>query len=237
MIQHEVIIPFSNEWWSYNIITILIIITTILIGKKTSFTTQRNITLGIAIFFILEFLIMDWYHLYINTWSIKDSLPLHLCGIMWFVTIYMLLFKKQWAFEMMLFIGMPGGLHSLLTPELTHGNSILHKVDFFIGHGGLVLAPFYAIFVLNMWPRNKSWIISFFKLQILVFFVGLFNFFFDSNYMYLAYPPIADHPLIPNENSFFGRWPYYIIIFEFAVFMHALIINYLLFLTKKAFKL
>ena len=40
----------------------------------------------------------------------------------------------QWAFEMMLFIGMPGGFHSLLTPELTHGDSLLHKIDFFTAY-------------------------------------------------------------------------------------------------------
>ena len=61
---------------------------------------------------------------------------------MWFVTIYLFLTKSQWAFELMLFIGMPGGIHSLLTPELTHGVTLLDKIDYFLAHGGLVLAPF-----------------------------------------------------------------------------------------------
>ena len=80
-----------------------------------------------------------------KTWSLEHSLPLHLCGLMWFMCIYLFITKKQWVFEMILFIGMPGGIHSLLTPELPHGADLLHKVDFFIGHGGLILAPFYAI--------------------------------------------------------------------------------------------
>ena len=50
---------------------------------------------------------------------------------MWLVAIYMLITKQQWAFELLLFIGMPGGIHSLLTPELTHGDSLIHKADFF----------------------------------------------------------------------------------------------------------
>ena len=151
---------------------------------------------------------------------------------MWFISIYMLLTKKQWAFEMVLFIGMPGGLHSLLTPELTHGDSLIHKIDFFIGHGGLILAPFYGIYVLNMWPRKSSWWQSFIRLQILVIIAAVANYLFDSNYMYLSYPPIADNPLIPSENSFFGKWPYYIAIFEIAILIHTILI-YLPFWIKK----
>ena len=43
--------------------------------------------------------------------------------------------------------------------------------------------------------------------------------------MYLNYPPIADNPLIPSEEILFGKWPYYIVIFELAVIGHAAIIN------------
>jgi len=225
MIPHEVIPPFSIEWWMYNIVTLLLIISPILIGKKMSINNEKKLTIGIAYLFIFEFFLIDFYNFYLGLWSLQDSLPLHLCGIMWFVAIYMLITKKQWAFEILLFIGMPGGIHSLLTPELTHGDSLIHKIDFFLAHGGLILAPFYAIFVLKMWPRKSSWLFSFFKLQILVITVGILNYFLESNYMYLSKPPIADNPLIPDKSSFFGAWPYYIVIFEIAVFAHAFIIN------------
>ena len=225
MITHKLIPPFSIEWWVYNVITFFLIVITIWIGDKLSSKNEKTLTLGIACLFIFEFFFMDFYNIYIGMWSLQDSLPLHLCGIMWFFAIYMLITKKQWAFELLLFIGMPGGIHSLLTPELTHGVSLIHKIDFFLAHGGLILAPFYAIFVLKMWPRKSSWIFSFLKLQLLVITVGALNYLLESNYMYLAKPPIANNPLIPNENSFFGQWPYYIIIFEIAVLLHAFLIN------------
>ena len=225
MIEHKIIPPFSLEWFIYNIISIITILSIVYIGKNLSIKNKNKLTTAIAVLFIFEFFFMDWYHFYTGVWSVQDSLPLHLCGIMWFVSIYMFLTKKQWAFEMMLFIGMPGGVHSLLTPELTHGDSLLHKIDFFIGHAGLVLAPFYAICVLNMWPRKSAWWKSFIKLQVLVLIAILANYLFASNYMYLSYPPIANNPLIPPESSFFGQWPYYILIFEVAVLLHALLIN------------
>ena len=225
IIKHEIIEIFSAEWWIYNLITISLIIGIIWVGKNLSVKNKNRLTLGIASIFIFEFFFMEIWHLSTGVWTITDSLPLHLCGIMWFIAIYMFLSKKQWSFEMLLFIGMPGGVHSLLTPELTHGADMLHKIDFFIGHGGLVLAPFYAIFVLNMWPRKLAWIHSFLKLQVLVLIAGMCNYLCKANYMYLTHPPIANNPLIPPESSFFGEWPYYILIFEIAVLMHAIIIN------------
>ncbi|MBE37271.1 MAG: TIGR02206 family membrane protein [Flavobacteriales bacterium] len=225
MMEHKIIPPFSNEWYIYNLITIFVIVGIIFFSKSISSTHKNRLSLIIAGLFICEFLFMDIYHIYTGLWSMQDSMPLHLCSIMWFVCIYLFLTHKQWAFEMILFIGMPGGIHSLLTPELTHGDSFLHKIDFFVGHGGLVLAPFYAIFVMKMWPRKNAWWKSFLKLQILVLIVGIINYLLGSNYMYLAYPPIANNPLIPSAESFFGQWPYYILIFELAVLMHAIIIN------------
>ena len=166
MIPHETIPPLSTEWWIYNILTTLSIITIIYLGKRLSIKNKNQLTVSLAIIFIIEFFVMEGIHIYHGIWSLQDSLPIHLCSIMWFFAIYMFLFQKQWTFEILLFIGLPGGIHSLLTPELTHGGDLLHKIDFFIAHGGLVLAPFYAIFVLGMWPRKSAWITSFFRLQL-----------------------------------------------------------------------
>ena len=235
MIEHKIIPPFSNEWYLYNLFTIFLIFLIIFVGRSISDVHKKQLTLIITGVFIFEFIFMEVYHIYTGVWSLQDSLPLHLCSIMWFLCIYLLITKKKWAFEMVLFIGMPGGIHSLLTPELTHGDSLLHKIDFFIGHGGLILVPFYAIFVMKMWPRKNAWWQSFLKLQLLVLIVGLFNYMLGSNYMYLTHTPIADNPLIPSNESFFGQWPYYILIFELAVLGHAILIN-ISFLIKKKIK-
>ena len=225
MITHELIEPFSNEWWSFNIITIISIIFLILWAKSLK---QKNINIlsnSLAILFISKFILIHTYKISNNMWYIQDSLPLHLCSLMWFVTIYLLLTKKQWAFEMMLFIGMPGGVHSLLTPELTNGSDLINKIDFFVGHGGLVLAPFYCLFVLGMKPRHNGWYMSFLKIQILAMLVFIINLLTDANYMYLISPPIANNPLVPSSEKMFGQWPYYIFIFEVFILIHAFIIN------------
>ena len=168
---------------------------------------------------------MEIFHYNKGFWFIEDSLPLHMCAIMWFVTIYLFISKSQWAFELMLFIGMPGGIHSLLTPELTHGTTLLDKIDYFLAHGGLVMAPFYAIFVLNMWPRKNAVWRAFLIINVIALAVGIVNWVVDANYMYLASRPIVDNPLIPPPSIIFGQWPYYILIFQLALLGHALVVN------------
>lgn len=225
MIEHHVIVPFSNEWVVFNVLTIITMILVILIARKANESWKNKITLGLSVLFIIEFVGMEVFHISKGLWFVEDSLPLHMCAIMWFVTIYLFLTKSQWAFELMLFIGMPGGIHSLLTPELTHGVTLLNKIDYFLAHGGLVLAPFYAIFVMDMWPRKNGIWRAFFIVNLIALFVGLINWLVGSNYMYLAKRPIVDNPLIPPESTFLGIWPFYIIIFQVALLLHALAVN------------
>ena len=234
MIPHEIITPFSLEWWIFNTINVIVIYFILIAAKQISKKSQAILTKSLAIIFISEFFIMDWLHMFNGIWTVKDSLPLHLCSIMWFLSIYFFLLKKQWAFEMLLFIGMPGAVHSLLTPELTHGGDLLHKIDFFIGHGGLILAPLYGVYAFEMWPKKNGWWKTFLKLQIIVLCVFFANYLFDSNYMYLSYPPIANNPLIPRGDSFFADWPYYILIFEIAILIHVICINFICSKIKKS---
>ena len=136
MIEHHVITPFTTEWIIYNSFTLTLILLVILYGRWLHDNGKRYLTLGLSILFVIEFVGMEIFHFNKGFWFIEDSLPLHMCAIMWFVTIYLFISKSQWAFELMLFIGMPGGIHSLLTPELTHGITLLDKIDYFLAHGG-----------------------------------------------------------------------------------------------------
>jgi hypothetical protein len=70
MIPHEVITPFSVEWWVYNVVTCFLIFITIWIGKNLAKKNENTLTLGIAYLFIFEFFFMDLYNIYIGLWSI-----------------------------------------------------------------------------------------------------------------------------------------------------------------------
>jgi hypothetical integral membrane protein (TIGR02206 family) len=171
-----------------------------------------------GVFIALESVLIQFYYLKVGVWTAQDSLPFHLCRLMWFNSIIVLLNRNQMAFELLLFVGMIGGLHSMLTPEFTHGTDPVLMFDYFIVHGGLIAIPLYCIFVLGMKPRKKAWFKSFLYLQIFVICVGLIDYLLGANYMYLAVKPNVENPFL------IGDWPFYIIGLELATLLHAFLV-------------
>jgi len=228
MNAHAVILPFSEEWIFWNSITFVFIGFLIFIGKKLDNKSQLKFAKFLAIFFALEFVAIQSYYVHQGIWMVQESLPFHLCRLMWFAAMITLLTRHQIAFELLLFVGMAGGLHSLLTPELTHGVDFILLVDYFLVHGGLIAVPLYCVFIFGMRPRRMAWLKAFFYLQIPVAAVAIIDFILGANYMYLVTKPSV-------ENLFLiGDWPYYIIGLELATLLHAFIV-YLPFYFKKEF--
>ena len=226
--SHVVITPFGDEWFFWNILTLIFILLLVLIPRNQSEKFKSKFTKSFALLMVFEYILIQSYFVYEGIWTLQDSLPFHLCRLMLFNTTFLLLTRNQIAFELLLFIGMVGGFHSLMTPELTHGSNLFLLIDFFLVHGGLVAAPIYCIFVLGMRPRKNAWLKSFFYLQFFVVTVAIIDHLLGANYMYLAEKPIANNPFL------IGDWPYYIIGLELATLLHAFVV-YIPFYLKKSF--
>lgn len=226
--DHVVISPFGVEWFFWNILTLFFISLLVLIPRNKSDKFKSNFTTFFALLMAFEYLFIQSYFVYKGIWTPQDSLPFHLCRLMLFNTIILLFKRNQIAFELLLFIGMVGGFHSLMTPELTHGSDLVLLIDYFLVHGGLVAAPLYCIFVLGMRPRKMAWLKSFFYLQFFVVIVAIIDYVLGANYMYLAVKPVVNNPFL------IGDWPYYIIGLELATLLHAFIV-YIPFYLKKSF--
>lgn len=226
--DHVVISPFGVEWFFWNILTLFFISLLVLIPRNKSDKFKSNFTTFFALLMAFEYLFIQSYFVYKGLWTPQDSLPFHLCRLMLFNTIILLFTRNQIAFELLLFIGMVGGFHSLMTPELTHGSDLVLLIDYFLVHGGLVAAPLYCIFVLGMRPRKMAWLKSFFYLQFFVVIVAIIDYVLGANYMYLAVKPVVNNPFL------IGDWPYYIIGLELATLLHAFLV-YIPFYLKKSF--
>ena len=226
--DHVVISPFGVEWFFWNILTLFFILLVVLIPRNQSYKFKSNCTTFFALLMTFEYIFIQSYFVYKGIWTAQDSLPFHLCRLMLFNTIILLFSRNQIAFELLLFIGMVGGLHSLMTPELTHGSDLVLLIDYFLVHGGLVAAPLYCIFVLGMRPRKMAWLKSFFYLQFFVVVVAIIDYLLGANYMYLAVKPEVNNPFL------IGDWPYYIIGLELATLLHAFLV-YIPFYLKKSF--
>lgn len=226
--DHVVISPFGFEWFFWNTLTLFFILLIVLVPLNKSDKFKSNFTTFFALLMAFEYLFIQSYFVYKGIWTPQDSLPFHLCRLMLFNTIILLFTRNQIAFELLLFIGMVGGFHSLMTPELTHGSDLVLLIDYFLVHGGLVAAPLYCIFVLGMRPRKMAWLKSFFYLQFFVVSVAIIDYLLGANYMYLAVKPEVNNPFL------IGDWPYYIIGLEMATLLHAFLV-YVPFYIKKSF--
>ena len=228
MNDHPIMLPFSEEWIIWNSITLLFIVFVIFIAKKSDRKFQSKLARYLAILVAVEFVGVQTYYIYHGIWTPQGSLPFHLCRLMWFNAMIVLFTRNQIAFELLLFVGMIGGLHSLLTPGFTHGVDVILLIDYFLVHGGLIAIPLYCVFVLGMRPRKMAWLKAFVYLQIFVVSVAIIDFLLGANYMYLA--------VKPNVENFFliGDWPYYILGMELAILLHAFLV-YLPFYFKKSF--
>ena len=219
MNEHVVMLPFTEEWIIWNGITTFFIVLILAVTRNAEPNFKKKLALLIGISIALEFIFIQYYYVQHGVWTAQDSLPFHLCRLMWFNSLIVILTRNQLAFELLLFVGMIGGMHSMITPEFTHGTDPILMFDYFFVHGGLIAIPLYCVFILGMRPRKWACFKSFLYLQIFVFFVGLVDYLLGANYMYLAVKPKVENPFL------IGDWPYYIIGLELATLLHAFLVQ------------
>tara|TARA_B100001750_G_scaffold227714_1_gene221582 strand:+ start:1254 stop:1940 length:687 start_codon:yes stop_codon:yes gene_type:complete len=222
--QHLTIEPLSSAWYMGLAISIASAILLYYILSKKNINTDKKT--GCILFGI--FLFNQLYLIFTSSWTLQESIPLHLCNLSYIMSCLLLIYKKQFYFEWVLYFGIASGINAILTPELTHGTDIWKFSYFYISHTLLIILPFIMIKYYNFFPRQNSWLKFFIIINALVPFIYSINVFLNSNYMYLNQKPEANNPFL------IGEWPWYILGLEFVVFIFLLIIYMpFVFLNKK----
>lgn len=219
MIDHFVIQPLSSIWWIGILSSVLFIFLSIRLLKNKSAIVKSNFARGLSVAFILTYVISNTIAIYNGWWNLQDNLPLHLCRISFFISMVVLLTRKQWMYEWVLFLAIPSGIHSMLTPEMTKGISTWFYFDYYFVHAGLILAPLYLTIVMGMKSRADAWWKTILRLQIPVAIILPLNFLLESNYIYLRHKPLVDNPFL------IGEWPIYIVFLELIMLVHVFVIH------------
>ena len=219
MIEHFLIEPLSYAWCIGILCSSLFIFSAIYFLKNRSYIILDRFSIILSFSFLVAYIITNLIAIYNSTWSFHDNLPLHLCRVSFLICIVVLIKKKQWMYEWVLFLAIPSGIHAILTPEMTKGVSAWFYFDFYFIHSSLILVPLYLTLIKGMRPRINSWWRTVLRLQILVVIVFPLNFLIDSNYMYLREKPLANNPFL------IGDWPIYIIFLEIVMIIHVFIIH------------
>ncbi len=222
--EHSIIEPLSVEWYTGILVSFVFsfVLYFLLSNKKL------NIDKTFGYFLFCLFLFNQIYLIMTGSWSVKESIPIHLCNISYIMSCLLLLSKKQFYFEWVLYFGVASGINAILTPELTHGSDFWKYSYFYISHALLVILPFIMMKKYNFFPRKNSWFKFFCLINLMAPFIYIINNLLQSNYMYLNSKPKAENPFL------IGDWPWYILGLEFVIFVFLLII-YLpfVFLNKK----
>lgn len=162
-------------------------------------------------------------------WSLHRSLPLHFCGInIWLVALNCF-WRNRMVYTFTAFLGTIGGLHAILTPQLTVGDAFPILIHYYINHAALVVVPIIMTKVYGMRFPKWGWVTAY-GLAALVstVMVGVnhcLNTYCPSdavaNYMYMTEPPVADNPFVFRE----WAWPWYILPLHAALILHLVVIN------------
>tara|TARA_A100001015_G_scaffold182614_1_gene203249 strand:+ start:1798 stop:2487 length:690 start_codon:yes stop_codon:yes gene_type:complete len=213
MPENHVIEFLSSEWIRNTSFTVLIILLYLLIGKFLKTNDKLKFAKIISIILIITTLTGHSRNIINGYWNISENLPLQLCGISNLIGCFILFIpKNKTLFEFFYYTGIIGAIQAFLTPQINNFDGTNYEyVEYYISHGGILLLPIYMINNLGYKLRKFSWLKVLIYLNILLIFIMPLNFKINSNYMYLAYPPNVDNPLI------IGEWPYYIMYWEIII--------------------
>ena len=211
--ENYVIEFFSSEWIVNTLVSLVIILTLLFIGKILSYNQRLFLAKTIAILLIISTITEHTRNIMNGYWNISENLPLHLCGISNLIACFILFTKKNKVlFEFLFYAGIIGGIQAFLTPQINNfDGSFFEYFSYHFSHGSIIFLPIFMYLHLNYEISKFSWLRVVLYLNIVLAFVMPLNFQIDSNYMYLAYPPNVNNPLI------LGEWPYYIFYWEFII--------------------
>ncbi len=224
------VIPLLSTVWYWGIALSALYVGGILYARRFLGTaTQKQIPQLLGTILLCTFFAAQAYYWFVSDISSKDNaLPLQLCDISQLICVYALLRKNQLAFEFALLLGMPAAMHSIATPEMTHGYGAYLLFDYYFSHSTQILAPLLLLFYCGMRPGVHSWWRVFLVVNAIIVVVFAIDLLIDANYIYLMEKPSVDNPLL------IGPWPWYIIGVELAGLIHILLF-YLIFRKAKVF--
>jgi len=162
------------------------------------------------------------WNIAIGEWTIQTHLPFHLCSVLVWTSLIMLLTKNYYIYEFAYFLGIAGASQALLTPEAgIYGFPHYRVFQTMVAHGSIVTAAIFMTVVEGYRPHWSSLKRVFLWTNIYMLVVTGINVFIGSNYLYTLHKPDS-----ASLMDLLGPWPWYLL----AVEMVALVFCCLLYL-------
>lgn len=215
-------------------IFLLIFIITLLIIFKNKLINNRKLDMyirySIAIIsfsFLALYYILNWHYYGFN----PNTIPLHICFISNILCIILCFNKSKKLCNLLFFIGILGGLASLLLPDLSLSYEYFRYYQFYICHISIIFIPLYFYIVYDYNPRFIDCIKSFVLLQLIGIPIGIFNEIYKTNYMFISFTSnfAAKNNILEN----LGNGPYYILYLELLTFLALILWYFIIYIVSK----
>ena len=138
--------------------------------------------------------------------DLATALPLQLCDAAIFIAAFALLLRRQLLVELTYFWGLAGTIQALITPDLPQHFPSFPFFQYYLAHGGIVIAAVFLVVGLHQWPRRDAALRVLGITIVYVFVLGALDAATGANYMYLRSKPASESLL-----DLFGPWPWYIV--------------------------
>ncbi len=169
-------------------------------------TTEFRIRMLLAAFLWIQEASIWIYRLSNGIFTIQENLPLHLCGFSALLLPILLYTKRPLLYQFLYFWGIGGATQALLTPTLQATYPSYLFIQFFLGHGGIVVAIVYATVIFGYRPTWSGLLKTFYLTASLMIPIGLINWLIGSNYFFISHKPDSASLL-----DFMGPWPFYLL--------------------------
>lgn len=146
-------------------------------------------------------------------WWLREMVPLHLCSVLGPVAIWGLLTRNKVASNLVWLLGVAGALQALITPEVApYGFPHYRVLNSWIGHGLIVTAGFWLVFVEQLRPTFRWVVRCFVLLNVYALVVYFINVALGSNYLFINHKPEFTSVL-----DLLPPWPTYLLVLEAVV--------------------
>jgi hypothetical integral membrane protein (TIGR02206 family) len=205
-----------------HLITVLIVLSVITLvvgiarykGVETARKWGRRIGIGLPIYYLLESIFRyTEFHV-----EFIVLLPFEICSILFFIGAYAYLTGSVIAAEIVYLWTCAGTIHTLITPTPDDIFPSIEYARYFVSHGLLIFNAFYMLIALGVRITFKSVLRAYGAFLGWMVFVGMIDWIFDRNFMFLR-----AKPYVSSAMDWMGPWPAYLITGQSLVIVSFLI--------------
>ncbi len=198
----------------HHIVTMLILVAInmswVFLRNRMDEKARRTVRITIAVVLLVNELSWHIWNWAVGQWNIQTMLPLHICSVTLFASIYMLLTRNYSIYEFAYFLGIGTASQAVLTPDCgIYGYPHYRFFQTFISHGGIVTAAIYMTVVEGFRPTLRSLLRVAIWGNVYMLVVTGINLLIGSNYMFTLHKPET-----ASLFDVLGPWPWYLVITE-----------------------